>query len=113
MDDQVSISGRVWDFHLHHDVRLTPDTKSSSYPTRPDTLLSGKKRLECDIENTLPSKPRLVMRLRLFPHVAFCRVNNSTERLLYPYVSKFIQHERGYKIKGDNTFPQKSVVTEQ
>ena len=108
MDDQVSISGRVWDHHLHHDVQLSPDAKSSSYLTRPDTLLSEKKRQECDGENTLQSKPRSVMRLLLFPHVAFCRVNNSAGRLLYPYVSKFIQHERG-----GNTFPHKSVVMEQ
>jgi hypothetical protein len=112
MDDQGSNSGRVWDFRLHHDVRLSPGAKSASYPMRPDTLLSGIKRLERDAENTLPSKPRLVMRLRQFPHVNCC-VNNSAEMLLYPYVSKFIQHERGYELTGGNTFPQKSVIMEQ
>ena len=110
MDDQDSISGRVWDFHLHHDVRLSSGVKSASYPMRPDTLLSGIKRLECDAENSLPTKPRLVMRLRLYLHAAWRRVNNSAERLLYPYVSKFIRHERGYELC--NTFPQKPVVME-
>jgi hypothetical protein len=109
MDDQGSISGRVWVFHLHHDVRLSPGAKSASYPMRPDTLLSGIKRLECEAENKLPSKPRLAM----FPHVACCCVNNSAEGLLYPYLSKFIQHERRYKLTGGNTFPQKPVIMEQ
>jgi len=63
------------------------------------TLLSWEiKRLECDDQNSLPSKPRSVMRLRLFPHAACRRVNNSAERLLCPYVSRFIRHERGYEL---------------
>ena len=30
MDDKGSISGRVWDFHLHHDVRLSPGVQSGN-----------------------------------------------------------------------------------
>ena len=35
------------------------------------------------------------------------------QRLLYPYVTKFIQHGKGYKLTDGNTFPQKSAVMEQ
>lgn len=35
------------------------------------------------------------------------------QKLLHPYVSNFIQHERRYELTSGSTFPQKSVVMEQ